>query len=92
MSNGRPVVVCTKYRGVFFGYVESTGSTMVLKQARMCVYWAASLHGVLGLASSGPSSQCRVGNPVESIELRGVTAVLDVSPQAVEKWEASPWS
>jgi hypothetical protein len=89
----RPVVICTKYRGVFFGYTNDTsGHTVTLSHARMCVYWEKSIRGVLGLASHGPSSRCRIGNPVQQIELRGVTAVIEVTPEAAKKWEASPWS
>jgi hypothetical protein len=89
----RPVVICTQYRGVFFGYATNTsGGTVTLKRARMCVYWDQSMHGVLGLASVGPSSGCRVGQAADSIELRGVTAVVEVTPEAVAKWEAAPWS
>jgi len=89
----RPVVVCTKYRGVFFGYTDhANGDTITLKRARMCVYWDQSLHGVLGLASAGPSDRCRIGNAVDKIDLRGVTAVIEVTPEAVEKWESAPWS
>lgn len=89
----RPVVICTKYRGVFFGYAEDThGATVKLNRARMCVYWGKSLHGVLGLASTGPNSQCRIGPQVPQIELRGVSAVIEVTPEAVAKWEAAPWS
>lgn len=89
----RPVVICTKYRGVFFGYATEThGSTVTLKRARMCVYWNAALKGVMGLASDGPNESCRIGPAVESIELRGVTAVIDVTADAVAKWESAPWS
>ena len=89
----RPVVICTQYRGVFFGYATDTsGDIVTIKRARMCVYWEQSLHGVLGLASSGPSKGCKIGPAVESIELRGVTAVIEVTPESVAKWEAAPWS
>ena len=89
----RPVVICTKYRGVFFGYAaDSHGATVQLSRARMCVYWHSALHGVLGLASDGPSSQCRIGPAVPHIELRGVSAVIEVTPEAVKKWESAPWS
>ena len=89
----RPVVICTQYRGVFFGYATDTsGDTVSLKRARMCVYWEKALRGVLGLASDGPTSGCRIGKAVDAIELRGVTAVIEVTPEAVAKWEASPWS
>jgi hypothetical protein len=88
----RPVVVCTKYRGVFFGYAEDTsGSTITLKRARMCVYWTDATKGVLGLASEGPGDGCRIGNAVPSIELRGVTAVIEMAETAVQRWEAAPW-
>ncbi len=88
----RPVVVCTQYRGVFFGYeTKRDGSTITLNRARMCVRWTRSIRGVLGLASHGPDDSCRIGYAVESIELLGVTAIVDVSPEAVAKWEAAPW-
>lgn len=88
----RPVVVCTKYRGVFFGYGSDTnGSTVTLARARMCVFWDQSMHGVLGLASQGPSEKCRVGEAVSSIELHGITAVLEMTPEAVKRWEAGLW-
>jgi hypothetical protein len=95
---GRPVVVCTEYRGVFFGYAKDTTSEdttserITLTNARMCIYWSAALHGVLGLASEGPDSNCKIGNAVEQIELRGVTAVLEVSVPAADRWEKAPWS
>ena len=90
----RPVVVTTQYRGVFFGYTNAaTGEPIViLERARMCLYWDSSLHGVLGLASAGPGPRCKIGNAVGVIELRGVTAVIECSNEAVEKWEASPWA
>lgn len=92
-TNGeRAVVICTKYRGVFFGYAADTnGSTITLKRARMCVRWEAAMKGVMGLASQGPDEDCRVSDPVESIELRGVSAVLAVSDDAILRWESGPW-
>lgn len=90
----RPVVVTTEFRGVFFGYTNAKkyDALVSLERARMCVYWDSSLHGVLGLASSGPGPKCKIGNAVSSIELRGVTAVIECTGEAVAKWEASPWS
>lgn len=37
-ANGsRPVLVCTEYRGVFFGYADETeGDTIKLKSASAC--------------------------------------------------------
>jgi hypothetical protein len=48
------------------------------------------MHGFMGLASMGPDKECKVG-PAADITVRKITAVLECSPQAVEKWEAAPW-
>jgi hypothetical protein len=88
----RPVIVTTAHRGVFFGYAsDTTGETIVLKRARLCLYWSADVKGFMGLASAGPTSGCRIG-PQADITLRSVTAVLEVSAQAVAAWESAPWA
>jgi hypothetical protein len=88
----RPVVVTTAHRGVFFGYASDVdGETITLKRARLCVYWTSDLRGFMGLAANGPSSSCRIGPPAD-IELRAITAVVAVTPEAAAKWEAAPWS
>lgn len=90
--NGRPVLVTTAHRGVFFGYADQTdGEQIALTQARLCVYWSTDMRGFMGLAALGPSKQCRVGPPAD-ITLRNITAVLEVTPEAVERWNAAPWS
>lgn len=87
----RPVLVTTAHRGVFFGYAtETNGTTIELKRARNCVYWSSDVRGFMGLASNGPSNSCRIG-PQADIELRDVTSVVAVTPEAVEKWESQPW-
>lgn len=89
--NERAVIVTTAHKGVFFGYAtETSGATIKLRAARLCVYWTTDLRGFMGLASIGPSSACRVGPPAD-IDLRDITAVVEVAPRAVEKWEAGPW-
>jgi hypothetical protein len=88
----RAVIVTTEHRGVFFGYATHIdGETIELKRARLCVYWSADVKGFMGLASSGPSAGCRIG-PAADIVVRKITAVLSVTPEAVEKWERSPWA
>lgn len=87
----RPVVICTAHRGVFFGYTcDSSGTTVHLKNARMAVYWESALKGVMGLASEGPGSGCKISGAVDG-DFRAVTAVLEVSEAAVAKWEDAPW-
>lgn len=88
----RPVLVTTEYKGVFFGYAEETcGDTIKLKRARNCIYWPSSNEGFLGLASMGPQNGAKVG-PRADIELRKVTSVSEVTPEAAAKWEAIKWS
>lgn len=88
----RAVVVTTEHRGVFFGYAsETSGETIKLRAARLCIYWSADLRGFMGLASHGPNSSCKVGPPAD-IELRKITAVLEVSDAAVKNWEKAPWN
>ncbi len=87
----RPVIVTTANRGVFFGYAkDTTGETIALQRSRLCVYWSADLKGFMGLAANGPSATCRIGPPAD-ITLRNITAVLELSPEAVAKWEGAPW-
>ena len=90
-TKDRPVLVTTAHRGVFFGYASKIdGETICLKRARLCVYWSTDLRGFMGLASHGPSDGCKVG-PAADIELRAITAVVAVTPEAVARWEAAPW-
>jgi hypothetical protein len=90
-SGERPVIVTTAHRGVFFGYAKDVdGETIMLKRARLCVYWSQDVKGFMGLASNGPTSSCRIG-PAADITLRNITAVLAVTPDAVKAWEAAPW-
>jgi hypothetical protein len=89
MSDKRPVLITTEYRGVFFGYATDTnGDTITLTNARNCIYWPSENGGFLGLASEGPAKGARIGATVDQIELRKITAVTEVSAAAAEKWTA----
>lgn len=91
-KNERAVVVTTAHRGVFFGYATDTdGETIFLRAARLCVYWPADLRGFMGLASRGPCSGSRIGQPAD-ITLRAITAVVECSPEAITAWEKGIWS
>lgn len=82
----RPVIVCTEYRGVFFGYTVNTDDEIVkLSRARMAIYWGAT-RGVMELAETGPTPTSRISARAD-IEVRKVTAVFEVTPAAAEKWE-----
>ena len=88
------VLVTTEFRGVFFGFMSGKveDATVTLKQAQNCVYWSSDVRGFMGLAANGPTKNCKVGPAVPSITLNKVTAVVEVSPEAAEKWKSAPWS
>ena len=87
----RAVLVTTSHRGVFFGYAEDTsGTTIKLRAARLCVSWSADIRGFMGIASHGPNSTCRIG-PAADIEVRDITSVSEVTPEATAKWEQAVW-
>jgi hypothetical protein len=92
-DNMKPVLVTTTHRGVFFGYLETDDSpdSVRLTRARNVVYWSADTRGFLGLAKNGPTEGCRIG-PEASITLYGITCVADMTDEAVERFEAAPWS
>lgn len=92
----RKIVVTTAHRGVFFGILESEDEEKqicILKEARNCLYWDSATKGFLGLAKHGPiGTQCRIGPAAPALKLFDVTAIVDCTEDAVQKWEASPWS
>lgn len=82
----RPVIVCTSHRGVFFGYAADTkGDVINLKDARMAIYWGTT-RGVMQLAESGPTPTSKISAKAD-IEVRSVTAVFEVTPDAEAKWK-----
>lgn len=94
MSDKKPVVITTEHRGVFFGYVVDDSEApekITLERARMCISWDSATRGVLGLAATGPTSGCRITAAIPKIDAWKITAVLDCTPEAQEKWEAAPW-
>ena len=87
-SVDRAVIICTEHRGVFFGYAEDTTQASVhLRGARMAIAFGTT-KGVLELAETGPTSRSKISARAD-IEVRKVTSVFEVTPAAVEKWEAA---
>ena len=85
---GRPVLVTTEFRGVFFGYAEdTTGDSITLIDARNCIYWPAANGGFGGLASEGPAIGARIGATIGKIDLRKVTSVAEVTDGAEQVWK-----
>lgn len=84
----RPVIVCTVHKGVFFGYAANTdGDVIHLKRARMAIYWGTT-NGIMQLAETGPTTSSKISARAD-IEVRAITAVFEVTPDAAAKWEAA---
>ncbi len=82
----RAVIVCTEYKGVFFGYTDSTsGDVIHLKNARMAIYWGTT-KGVMQLADTGPTSSSKISAKAD-IEVRKISSVFEVSAAALTAWE-----
>lgn len=85
-KKSRPVIVCTEYRGVFFGYAtDTTRDTIKLQRGRMAIDWGTT-KGVMELAEVGPNSKSKISSRAD-IEVRKVTAVFEVTPEAAAAWE-----
>lgn len=90
MNGEQYVIVTTDKRGVIFGLTDNTEARpIVLREARMCLYWSADVGGVFGLAEIGPTKGCKISASAPSITLEGVTAIMSVDPAAVEAWKAA---
>jgi hypothetical protein len=88
-AKGRPVLVCTEHKGVFFGYAgDTTGDTIKLRSARMAIYFGTT-RGVMELCETGPTTKSKISARAD-IEVRKVSAVMEVTPEATAAWEAAP--
>lgn len=88
-ENERAVIVTTEFKGVFFGFTADTaGETIVLKNARCVMYWNTG--GWMGLAEKGPDKECRISATAPRMEVRKITAVTDVTEEAIKAWQTAP--
>ncbi len=85
----------TTKRGVFMGFIDPKDSdkeTLEAYDVRMAVYWSADVKGVIGLAATGPTKDCKISAAAKKATLKGVTAVMELTDKAIKAWEAEPWS
>ena len=92
--DGKPVVVTTAHRGVFFGFLKGkvAKEVLVIEEARNCLYFSKDVKGFLGLAETGPTEGCRVGPKAPEMTLYDITSVTLCTETAVKAWESAPWS
>ena len=80
------VLITTKWRGVFAGYLEADSDTVVeLSNVRCAIDWNTT-GGFLELADVGPNKQSRIGNPASYAKLQGVTGIWYCTKEAEEAW------
>lgn len=91
-TSERAVIITTANKGVFFGFAKDTaGEQITLRAAQLCLYWSTDVRGFMGLAGKGPTKSCRIGPPAD-ITLRGITSVVECTPEAVKAWRVAPWN
>ena len=81
-------------RGVFMGFIDPKDAdkeTLEAYEVRMCVFWSTDVKGVVGLAAHGPTKNCRITDPAKKAVLKGVTAVLEMTDEALAAWRKEPW-
>lgn len=90
---GRPVLVTTEHRGVFFGYLrgEARADQVTLDRPRNVLYWPTAQKGFLGLCNMGPVAECRIGPAAEESTLFKITGVFGCTDAARDAFEAAPW-
>lgn len=89
-----PVVVITAHREIYFGYANTRcpkGPKINLAHARMAVYYATDVRGVVGLAVNGPSPQSRITAAVDQIVINSAITILTATDRAAQAWEGAPW-
>lgn len=97
MKNKVPVLITTDTtkRGVFMGFIDPNDAdkeALEAHQVRMAVYWSTDVKGVVGLAATGPTKNCKITAAAKKATIRGVTAVLELTDEAVKAWEKEPWT
>ena len=92
-NTNRPVLVGTERTSLWFGYLvgEPTRERVELERARMIAFWPEKDRLAAGLAAQGPSKEARVTPQCPRVVLFEVCSVLDVSADAVAKFEEAPW-
>lgn len=96
MKDKVPCLITTdsSKRGVFMGFIDPEDAdkeTIIADEVRMAVYWSKDVRGVVGLAAKGPTKNCRITAAAKKATLKGVTAVLEITNEALEAWRKEPW-
>lgn len=94
-----PVLITTDKdkRGVFMGLIDpeemqkDNVTEVVAEEVRMAVYWSSSVKGVVGLAATGPDKHCKISKATPKARLTGITAMMQLTDEALKAWRSEPW-
>lgn len=81
-------------RGVFMGFIdpkETDKDTVTAEEVRMAVHWTSDVRGVIGLAASGPTKNCKISKAAPKAVIKGVTACVQITDDALKAWRKEPW-
>lgn len=97
MQNKIPCLITTdnSKRGVFMGFIDPQDAdkdTLTAEEVRMAVYWSKDVCGVVGLAAKGPTNNCKITPAAKKATIKGVTAVMELTDEALANWRKEPWS
>lgn len=84
-----PVLVTTKNRGIYYGYlvVDKGPVAVTLAQARVVADWDCGQKGFLALAVYGPRGLANVSPACTELTIYDIDTVALVNPEAVEEWD-----
>lgn len=84
-----PVLVTTKNRGIYYGYmvIDKGPAAVTLAQARVVAEWDCGQEGFLALATKGPRDRAHVSPPCVELTIYDIDTVALVSTEAVEEWD-----
>lgn len=93
---GKKVLITDFHRGVYAGEVVeilNNGSTVRVVNARHCFYFAGAPghEGTYGLATIGPTDECRIGPSWNGI-INDVSKLVNLSDEAAANWEKAKWA
>lgn len=86
------VVTASRPWTIVAGYVESDdGTTVILRDARMIVYYSSDSRGLYGIASVGVTGSARVSPAAPRVAVSNVEHRISVTDEARASIEAAPW-
>lgn len=90
---GKPVLVVTENRAVYFGRIISTKkfpNEIDLSDMRNIFTWV-KMRGFLDLAVAGPNKECCVGPAVAFGRVIKVVGIWECTPAATKAWDSATW-